>query len=74
MRICDICRQATERLEVLPVELGHVEVCDPCHHRLLDLLEGCEREVTLLWTKLRQAVEKWKQERSPKQIDTGPLG
>ena len=66
MRICDICRQVTQQLEVLPGDLGHAEVCAPCHRRLLDLFDACEQEVTLPGSSsCGPAIEKWKAERVP---------
>ena len=75
MRICDICGEVTRHLELLSEEFGETEVCDTCHRRLLDLFHDCEKEIALQRTGLRKAaIERWKQERSPKQNDAGPPG
>jgi ribosome-binding protein aMBF1 (putative translation factor) len=65
MKICDLCKKVTNHLHAGPKAAESVEVCDDCHHDLMERIAKLQKEEATmrerLWTDM---IENWKCERS----------
>lgn len=65
MKICDLCKKVTPKLNPVADDPGTIEVCDACYQNLLARLGSVNRQVAETQVKLRaEAMSAWKRERS----------
>jgi hypothetical protein len=68
MKICDLCKKVTPRLNEAPGHLKPIEVCDDCQRDLLERLKKLEERMAESRGKGRAEVfAEWMRDRSPKE-------
>jgi hypothetical protein len=66
MKICDVCRRTTDRLECGPPELLRCEICVECFQDLLRRFAVAEKQLAEVKSHLRlEAIAAWQAARKP---------
>ena len=65
VKVCDLCREQTPVLIVVPALPKPLEVCQRCDDDLLARLSAVNKTISATAAKLREeAIEQWKRDRS----------